>query len=427
MNGSEIRIHPFRPHQANEASALITAVFDKFVGFEYSREGKQTFYNYTTPQAIQERYTAGNLLFVAQTESNIIGIIEIRDLSHISLLFVYKQFHRQGIARRLWETALHECTSQNPDLSAFTVNASPYSEKIYRRLGFEATADLTEKDGIKYIPMSMKLAPHGQNWCYTSCMASDWISYNQLAWTEDFLADPAEYEQGVAHFTALIRQHADPPVHTLLHFGCGAGGHDRFFKQYFAITGVDLSLGMLDLARETNPEIEYIEGDMRTIRLDRQFDAVVIPESIDYMATLEDLRQAVRTAALHLRTGGVLLVVCSTAEQFRNNNFVYSGQKGDVHVTLFENNYANPYAPQTYEITLFYLIRRQGALETYSEHIVAGLFPQASWEAVFTEAGLTVYSHGLFGSYDQYLFDDGEYTQTIFIGRKHAAQTRLHP
>ena len=249
-------------------------------------------------------------------------------------------------------------------------------------------------------------------------MASDWISYNQLAWTEDFLAEPADYEQEVAHYADMVRQHASPPVHTLLHLGCGAGGQDLFFKRNFSVTGVDLSIGMLDKARAKNPEIEYIEGDMRTIRLDRQFDAVVIPDSIDYIATLGGLQQVIHTAALHLRKGGVLLVVCSTTEQFRNNNFVYTGEKGDVHVTLFENNYASPYAPQTHEITLFYLIRQHGALKTYSEHIVAGLFPQASWEGVFKQAGLTLYSQDLFGSYDQYLLDDGEYTQTIFIGRK---------
>ncbi len=159
MNKSEIRIHPFRPHQAAEASALITAVFDEFVGCDYRLEGKQTFYNYTTPQAIQERHAAGNLLCVAQVEYKIIGIIEIRDLCHISLLFVHKQFQRKGIARRLWETSLLECTAQSPGIELFTVNASPYSEKIYRRLGFHPSAELNEKDGIKYIPMSIKIPP----------------------------------------------------------------------------------------------------------------------------------------------------------------------------------------------------------------------------------------------------------------------------
>jgi hypothetical protein len=30
---------------------------------------------------------------------------------------------------------------------------------------------------------------------------------------------------------------------------------------------------------------------MRTVRLDRQFDAMAIPDSIDYMASQDDLRQ----------------------------------------------------------------------------------------------------------------------------------------
>ncbi len=159
MTSPQIRIRPFRPHQAAETSALINAVFDEFVGCDYSREGNRTFYDYTTPQAIQERYAAGNLLFVAQAGSAIIGMIEIRDLCHISLLFVGKEYHKMGIARRLFETAIAGCRSRNPELSTFSVNASPYSEQIYRRLGFTPCAGLTEKDGIKYIPMEMKI-PH---------------------------------------------------------------------------------------------------------------------------------------------------------------------------------------------------------------------------------------------------------------------------
>lgn len=248
-------------------------------------------------------------------------------------------------------------------------------------------------------------------------MASNWISYNELAWTEAFFADPSEYEQDIAHYCELIKQYAGAPVKTVLHFGCGAGGHDRFFKQHFTVTGVDLSVGMLDIARETNPEIEYIEGDMRTIRLDRQFDAVVIPDSIDYMVTTDDLQQAIQTAVLHLKKGGVLLVVCNTAEKFRNNNFAYTGEKDDIHVTILENNYTSPYSPHTYEISLFYLIRRHGELTTYTEHTLAGLFPLATWEAVFREAGLTVHTLELDGTYDQYLLADGEYSLTICIGK----------
>lgn len=131
-------------------------------------------------------------------------------------------------------------------------------------------------------------------------MASNWISYNELAWTEDFLADPADYEDEVDKYINLINSIAKEPVHNVLHLGCGAGGHDIYFKKHFKVTGVDLSIGMLEKAKAVNPDIEYIEGDMRTIRLDRQFDCVVIPDSIDYMVSLDELKQAVITSAVHL-------------------------------------------------------------------------------------------------------------------------------
>jgi len=249
-------------------------------------------------------------------------------------------------------------------------------------------------------------------------MASTWIAYNELAWTEDWLADPAEYEDEVKVYVDLIRRTASEPPRTLLHLGSGAGGHDTIFKCHFAITGVDLSPGMLHKARKAHPDIEYIEGDMRTLRLDRQFDAVAIPDSIDYMASAEDLQQAIQTAVMHLKPGGVLLVTAKTKEIFQDNNFVYSGEKDNIHITLFENNFINPFHPNTYEATLVYLIRQQGELTIHTEQQVLGLFSQATWDDVFKNAGITMRRTTLDGIYDPYLLNDGKYPLVIFVGRK---------
>jgi len=252
-------------------------------------------------------------------------------------------------------------------------------------------------------------------------VASTWTAYNELAWTEDWLADPAEYEDEVGVYVDLIKRAAlEPPV-TLLHLGSGAGGHDWIFKRHFAVTGVDLSPGMLDKARVAHPDIEYLEGDMRTLRLNRQFDAVAIPDSIDYMASLHDLRLAIQTAAIHLKPGGVLLVVAKTAETFQDNNFVYTGDKDGVQVTLFENNFVNPSCPNTYEVTFVYLIRRHGELTIRTDHQVLGLFSQTTWEQVFNDAELAMQKTTLNGIYDKYLLGNGEYPLTVFIGRKSAA------
>jgi len=254
-------------------------------------------------------------------------------------------------------------------------------------------------------------------------MASSWISYNELAWTEDWLADPSDCEEEALIYVEAIRNGSADPPRTLLHLGSGAGGHDTIFKRHFSVTGVDLSVGMLKKARELNPEIEYIEGDMREIRLDRLFDAVAIPDSIDYMSSKADLERAIQTAVLHLKPGGVLLVVAKPEEVFRNNNFAYTGERDGIHVTLLENNYVNPFHPETYEATLVYLIRRKGELAIHTEHQVLGLFSQDTWDGAFRKAGMTMQKKNIEGVYDRYLLNDGEYPMIAFVGQKPGRET----
>ena len=57
-------------------------------------------------------------------------------------------------------------------------------------------------------------------------------------------------------------------------------------------------------ARRINPECEHLVGDMRTLRLGRTFDAVLVHDAICYMTTEADLRAAMATAFEHLRPGG---------------------------------------------------------------------------------------------------------------------------
>lgn len=249
-------------------------------------------------------------------------------------------------------------------------------------------------------------------------MASKWIAYNELAWTEDWLADPSGLEGEAGHYVSVIKAHSSSAPGTMLHLGSGAGGMDRVFKRHFTVTGVDLSPGMLARARAAHPDIEYIEGDMRSLRLGRTFDVVAIPDSIDYMASLDDLNKAIRTATQHLKPGGILLVVGKTAETFRNNNFAYTGEKEGIHVTVLENNHVDPHRPNTYEAILVYLIRRNGELTIHTDCHILGLFPQACWDEVFRDNGLSMSQSSLDGVYDRYLLADGEYPMQVFVGRK---------
>ncbi len=84
-----------------------------------------------------------------------------------------------------------------------------------------------------------------------------WIGYEELAWIEPIIAPPEQFREETESYCRLIRKHARIEPHTLLHLASGAGINDYTFKKYFNVTGVDISRGMLEVAKEINPEVTY--------------------------------------------------------------------------------------------------------------------------------------------------------------------------
>src|SRR5580692_6378245 len=147
-------------------------------------------------------------------------------------------------------------------------------------------------------------------------MASDYRVYSDLAGWWPLISPPEEYTGEAAHLADLFHT-AEIPVREVLDLGSGGGGVAVHLKDRLAMTLVDLSDEMLDVSRRLNPECEHVRGDMRTIRLGRTFDAVLVHDAVDYMTTEDDLRQVIETAWAHCRPGGLALFVPDyTAESF---------------------------------------------------------------------------------------------------------------
>ncbi len=182
------------------------------------------------------------------------------------------------------------------------------------------------------------------------------------------------------------------PVRTLLNLGCGGGHNDHTLKRHFEVTGVDVSEAMLTLARRLNPEVRYVQGDMRTVRLGQAFDAVTIFDSINYMVSSADLKAALATAHAHIKHGGVLLTyVEQHPGRFRQNASEVSLHARDgVEIAFFENVYDPDPRDTTYEVTFVYLIRRGGELQLETDHHLCGLFPLGTWHSVLADLGFVV-------------------------------------
>src|SRR5262245_12400426 len=98
------------------------------------------------------------------------------------------------------------------------------------------------------------------------------------------LLDPvADHADEAAAYVRALEGAGAPRGGTLLELGAGAGGNAFFVKRNFRCTLTDLSPEMLALSRALNPECEHLPGDMRTLRLARQFDAVMVHDAVAYM------------------------------------------------------------------------------------------------------------------------------------------------
>ena len=139
------------------------------------------------------------------------------------------------------------------------------------------------------------------------------------AYQYDALYGEKNYAAECDAIEELFRRHATGPMHALLDLGCGTGTHALMFAQRgYAVTGVDRSPAMLELARKkaggadtrlgsTPPA--FVAGDIRTVQLARTFDAVLMLFAVlGYQTSDADVTAAMRTVTTHLRPGG--LFVC---------------------------------------------------------------------------------------------------------------------
>jgi SAM-dependent methyltransferase len=233
--------------------------------------------------------------------------------------------------------------------------------------------------------------------------------YTDLAWLWPMWGDAAdEYAHYCRHVTGLIEQHARHPAGTLLDIGCGGGKNVFNLKRAFSVTGVDLSPAMLAQARALNPESTFVHGDMRTFRLGRTFDAVLMDDAISYMACLADLEAAFRTASAHLDPGGVLVATPDvTTETFRQNKTVATpatrtDARAGLDVVFVENAYDPDPTDEQYETTIVYLIRDHGHLRIETDHWTMGLFSLDTWRRVLRATGFEVHEGRYRAGEDEY-------------------------
>lgn len=155
----KIAIELLKEEEMEELSKVISEVFNEFVAGDFLEEGITLFKEFISPLSLKNREESGKAFtLVAKLEGKIIGTISIKDKDHIALFFVSKEYHRQGIGKKLFKQALHKILlNDDKQVKKITVNTYPYAVDVYKSLGFKVQGEgkLKQINGIVYLPMEM--------------------------------------------------------------------------------------------------------------------------------------------------------------------------------------------------------------------------------------------------------------------------------
>jgi GNAT superfamily N-acetyltransferase len=140
------------PSDATAISALITGLA-KFFTVDANGVGAEGFMASLEPASIEKLICAPNFKYYAGlTNSEIVGVVAIRDNTHLFHLFVSERLQGNGIGKLLWKNARDAAIAAgNP--GRFTINSTVFGVPIYESFGFKATGPKTETNGIAFIPM----------------------------------------------------------------------------------------------------------------------------------------------------------------------------------------------------------------------------------------------------------------------------------
>jgi SAM-dependent methyltransferase len=213
--------------------------------------------------------------------------------------------------------------------------------------------------------------------------------YDDLADWFHLLTAPEEYAEEAAFILDLLRERIDGRLETLLELGAGGGNTASHLRAQLRLTLTDLSSSMLDLSRTLNPDCEHLVADMRSARLDRTFDAVLIHDAVMYMTSEADLRDAFATAFAHTRQGGVAVFTPDCVTETFQPNTEHGGHDGAGRALRYLEWAYDPDPLDTTYTVDFALLLREGDTDVrvrYDRHVL-GLFPRATWLDLLRQVG----------------------------------------
>ena len=235
------------------------------------------------------------------------------------------------------------------------------------------------------------------------------LLHNSLAKYYDRVYSYRDYLDEAVRLQNLIIKYSESGGNLLLDVACGTGLHLKYLKDDFSCTGVDVSKAMLKIARKNVKGVTFKEADMKTLRLGKQFDAIVcLLSSIGYVKTPASLEKTIWNFSKHLKKGGLALIEPSHAKSAYANGEPRIITHDGKDAKIARINYTN-FRQATAVLNMHILIAERGKDAKYFvDRHELGLFGINNTLRIMKAAGLK----------SKYLKSGLMYGRELFVGLK---------
>src|SRR5262249_35739378 len=216
--------------------------------------------------------------------------------------------------------------------------------------------------------------------------------YAGLAAWWPLFSRPEDYGEEASWIFNTFREALGRRPEHILELGAGGGNVASHLRRQVRMTLNDLSKEMVELSRRLNPDSEHVAGDMRSLRLGKTFDGVLIHDAIMYMTTARDLVAALATARAHLKPDGVVVVLPDyVAETFepRMQSGGHDAKDGSARGLRYLAWSQAPKAGATvHELDFAIMLRvADGTVDVFHDRHRLGIFSRDAWRKAFQDAG----------------------------------------
>ncbi len=228
-------------------------------------------------------------------------------------------------------------------------------------------------------------------------MSAARVPYSLSARVYDKIYAWKDYAVEARRIRRIIQENGRGRSTTLLDVACGTGAHLAYLSRWYDSTGLDLTEGMLRVARRKLPNVRFVRGRMEEFDLGRKFDVLTcLFSAIGYVRSVPELRRTLRNFAAHLNPGGVAIVEpWLTAATYRAGS-IHLRTYGTEALPIVRMNRAEKRGHRSV-MDMHHLVGTSRGVYHWVEHHDLGMFEVPTYLAAFRAAGFRArfLQHGL--------------------------------